>query len=158
LLETERLRLRKPRLADAADPHVIRFLGPETGNVSAVVRRWLDDWETYPLGKFLAERTEDGIVVGRVGLNYFDPQTWERSTSPDALPELGWGLTPEYWGNGYATEAALAVRTWAACDRLISLIAPDNIRSARVAERLGARPGETISLPDGDHVVWKHPQ
>jgi RimJ/RimL family protein N-acetyltransferase len=42
---------------------------------------------------------------------------------------------------------------------LISLIAPLNIRSQRLAERLGARPAETVELPHGGpHVVWEHPR
>jgi RimJ/RimL family protein N-acetyltransferase len=60
------------------------------------------------------------------------------------------------WGLGYATEAAAAVRDWASrLGPLISLIAPDNVRSARVAERLGATRGETVA--GGRLVVWRHP-
>ena len=159
MLETERLLLRRPALDDAADPHVLRVLGADEGDVRLVVRRWVDDWETYPLGKFLVERLEDGVVVGRVGLNYFDPQTWERSASPGALPELGWTLAREHWGRGYATEAALAVRALVTGERLISLIAPDNVRSQNVARRLGATRTETVTPSDGSEwVVWEHPR
>ena len=57
----------------------------------------------------------------------------------------------------------LAVREWAyverAVDRLVSAIAPANVRSQRLAERLGATPGETVSLFDGGpHVLWQHPR
>ena len=45
------------------------------------------------------------------------------------------------WGEGYATEAALACRDWAVGElglkRLVSVIAPDNAASIRVAEKLG---------------------
>ena len=61
--------------------------------------------------------------------------------------EVGWMLARSAWGNGYALEAARAAVSWAwehlDVDQLISLIDPDNVRSARVAERLGmtqARP------------------
>jgi RimJ/RimL family protein N-acetyltransferase len=79
-----------------------------------------------------------------------------------AQPELGWALVRACWGNGYATEAARAVREWSRRERgigrLISLIAPGNVRSQRVAERLGAQPGETVELFDsGPAVVWVHP-
>jgi RimJ/RimL family protein N-acetyltransferase len=68
-----------------------------------------------------------------------------------------------HWGRGYATEAALATRTWAreelGIGRLISLIAPANVRSQRVAERLGCTPGETVTPFDtGAAVVWEHPK
>ena len=56
-------------------------------------------------------------------------------------PELGWKLGREAWGNGYATEAAIACRDWALGElgltRLISLIALENTPSIRVAERIG---------------------
>jgi hypothetical protein len=42
--------------------------------------------------------------------------------------------------------------------QLISLIAPDNVASQRVAERLRAIPTDTVTLCDsGDAVVWAHP-
>jgi RimJ/RimL family protein N-acetyltransferase len=168
LLETERLLLRLPRPEDAepmstflADREVMRFLGGETVPHSAapvVLQRWIDDWATYPAGKFIVQLRDTGAVIGRVGLNFFDPQTWHKSQAADAQPELGWAIGREHWGNGYATEAARAVRRWAGRRHLISLIAPENTRSARVAERLGARPTHTVCLPDGgDHVVWEHP-
>ena len=44
------------------------------------------------------------------GFLRWNPETWEidgRET------ELGWALAREHWGQGYATEAALALREWA---------------------------------------------
>ena len=78
------------------------------------------------------------------------PSTWAKAGS-HAQPELGWALTRAYWGHGYATEAAAAIRDWAhECpniDRLVSLISPDNIRSQRVARRLSAIPTEKPWCP-----------
>jgi RimJ/RimL family protein N-acetyltransferase len=163
MIETERLLLRRPTEADVespptwlADPEVMDWLGgldPPT----EVVRRWVDDWERFPSGKLLVELKSDGALVGRVGANYYDSRTWQRS--PAGEPELGWALAREHWGHGYATEAALAVREWLRAPRVISLITAANVRSQRVAERLGATPGETIELPGyGPHVVWEHPR
>ena len=122
-----------------------------------VVQLWLDGWETFPAGKLVVE-TAAGERIGRVGVNFYDPVRWIRSSSPDARPELTWALAYEHWGKGYATEAAAAFRDWFGGVGLISLIAPLNVRSQQVAKRLGATPGETIELPDaGAHVVWEHP-
>jgi RimJ/RimL family protein N-acetyltransferase len=171
LLETERLVLRRPRLEDVGfatrylgDPCVMRFLGGRTAPPDAwpqVVQTWIDRWEASGLGYFVVVRREDGTFVGRVGINTWDPQTWQRASAGER--ELAWMLDRACWGRGYATEAARAVRDWVRTEhgvlRLISLISPDNVRSARVAERLGAAPGEAI--PDleggGPHVVWVHP-
>ena len=139
----------------------MRFLGGEpvpADAVPVVVQRWIDDWDRFRAGKFVAVRSDDGAIVGRVGLNFFDTSTWERSTSPDAQPELGWALAREHWGHGYATEAARAVREWASVEHLVSLIAPDNVRSRRVAQRLGAEPAGSMTFPDsGPAIIWVHP-
>jgi RimJ/RimL family protein N-acetyltransferase len=164
MIETERLLLRRPTEEDVespptwlADPEVMDWLGGVAEPPAELVRLWIGQWEQFPSGKFLVEQKSDGAVVGRVGANYYDVQTWQRS--PAGQPELGWALAREWWGHGYATEAALAVREWLRAPRVISLIAADNVRSQAVARRLGAAPGETIELPDyGPHVVWDHPQ
>lgn len=165
MIETERLALRRPTAADVespppflSDPRVMNFLGGVADDPRAVVQQWLDGWERYPAGKLIVETT-DGERIGRVGVNFYDPVRWTRSNLPDARPELTWALAFEHWGKGYATEAAAAVRDWFGRGGLISLIAPLNIRSQRVAERLGATPGKTVDLPDGGpHVVWQHPR
>ena len=67
------------------------------------------------------------------------------------------------WGNGYATEAALAAREWgrthAGVAHLISVIHPDNLGSQRVAERLDCERGERVQLESSDPCdVWAHPR
>jgi RimJ/RimL family protein N-acetyltransferase len=141
---------RKPRLEDA-DP-----LGAP---VESLVR-WLTEWEANRLGYFTVLR--DGEVVGRVGFHVFDTRTWTLTTFADAgkhaVVELGWALIPAHRGLGYATEAARAAREWRApLERLISLIEPTNVASARVAERLGAVPGRSVQQPAAVSVVWEHP-
>ena len=163
MIETERLLLRRPTEADVSsppawlsDPEVMNWLGG-VEPAAEVVRQWLVQWERFPTGKLLVQLQGDEAVVGRVGANYYDTQTWQRSATGE--PELGWALAREHWGHGYATEAALAVREWLRAPRVVSLIAPDNLRSQRVAARLGATRGETIELGGyGPHVVWEHPR
>jgi RimJ/RimL family protein N-acetyltransferase len=106
-------------------------------------------------------------VVGQAGLMIFDTRDWTPSTWADAeshaQPELGWALIQAHWGHGYATEAAAAIRDWAhesrSIDRLVSLIPSDNVRSQRVAQRLGARPAEAVEPGDSRRktVVWRYP-
>jgi RimJ/RimL family protein N-acetyltransferase len=168
-LETERLVLRPPRIEDAevagglyADPEVMRFIGgvapPEAWPV--IVERWVMRWEVNRTGPFVVER--NGRFIGRVGVNAWDVRTWTISTFPDAgefaQPELGWALVRSAWRNGYATEAARAVRDWVHAESLVSVIAPGNLASQRVAQRLGAVPAETVALHDtGPAVVWRYP-
>jgi ribosomal-protein-alanine N-acetyltransferase len=151
VIETERLLLRKPRLEDAADlavayadPEVVRYMGDgSTATLAEVekgIEQWLERWQSWGLSLFSLERREDGRIVGRAGFLLWDPETWE---IPGNETEIGWLLAREHWGWGYATEAALALRDWAfeerGLNRLISLINHGNLRSIRVAERIGER-------------------
>jgi RimJ/RimL family protein N-acetyltransferase len=175
---TDRLRLRAPTPHDAealydlfADEEVMRGLNREPVSAieeaGAIIEEMLGGWRTDDLGAFILETAgTDQQVIGQAGLMIFDTRGWTPSTRTQAgshaQPELGWALMREHWGRGYATEAAAAVRDWAresrSIDRLVSLISPDNVRSQRVAERLGATPTETVTPSDSkrEAVVWRH--
>jgi ribosomal-protein-alanine N-acetyltransferase len=176
-LRTERLLLRPPVVGDApaaaeflTDPDVMRFLGGATvalEHVSEVVEKWRQRWERNGMGPFMIQRRQDGRFLGRAGILIWDTRSWTQAAFSDAgtyaQPELGWALVRTAWGHGYATEAARAVRDWArrqpGINRLISLIASENVASQRVAQRLGASPAETVTLFDSsDAVVWVHPK
>ena len=143
-LETERLVLREFRESDTdayaemlADPEVMRFLGKPMSRAEAWrnMAMMLGHWRLRGYGFWAVEEREGGELVGRVGL-------WR----PEGWPGLegGWTLRRRFWGRGYATEAARASVEYAFAElnqtRVISLIAPDNAASIRVALRLGERP------------------
>ena len=71
--------------------------------------------------------------------------------------ELGWSIRLEDWGQGYATEAALALRPLGP-DRVIHLIHPDNERSIQVAERLGGVLERTTVLRGNPVNVYVSPR
>ena len=164
-LYTDRLCLRTatPQDADAlydlfTDSDVMHGLGKEPVSAPeearAIIQEWIDAWRRDGLGPFVIETAATNRqVVGQAGLMIFDTRGWTPSTWADAgshaQPELGWALMRAHWGHGYATEAAAGIREWAyehrPIERLVSLISSDNIRSQRVAERLGAIPTETIT-------------
>lgn len=95
----------------------------------------------------------------------WDARTWELSAydvaRDDAQTELGWALVSRVWGRGLATEAATAVGDWWYATRedvrLVSPISPDNVRSQRVAEKLGAVAEERIETAFGPTDVWRYP-
>lgn len=88
-----------------------------------------------------------------------EPVGWTGAWYPDFVPEVrgeievGWALRRAYWGRGLATEAARHAIATAfehlAPDRIISLIAPANERSAAVARRLGMRHATTAATDHG---------
>jgi len=173
-LETDRLVLRPPELGDVddvlefvGDEEVMRWIGGEAGDRDAAVEsveRWIGRWNRNGVGQFAV--LLDGHAIGRVGLLVWDVRTWETSSYDQAgehgQTELGWALTRRHWGHGYATEAARAVRDWAYAERgldhLISLIAPDNVRSMRVAEKLGASMDGQVETAHGPANMWVHPR
>jgi RimJ/RimL family protein N-acetyltransferase len=161
-LETERLVLRKPTLDDLdgyaelwADPEIVRYLSGTTlprDQVPKAIERMLGQWEQHGVGLFSVLRKDDGLLVGRVGYLLWDTARWvnamHEQLDGDLELEIGWTIARELWGQGYATEAALACRDHAfrelGRDRVISLIAPENVASIRVAEKIG----ETLERRD----------
>ncbi|EYB66783.1 N-acetyltransferase GCN5 [Deinococcus phoenicis] len=80
---------------------------------------------------------------------------------PDAQgdQEIGYGLNPEAWGQGYATEAArvLVAALLARPDvrRVTAQTATTNPASGRVLEKLGfEKVGTAWDEEDGDLIVW----
>ena len=65
-----------------------------------------------------------------------------------------------YKGQGYASEAAAALRDWAferlGLETLASYVDPRNRRSIAVAERLGARLDANADRTDPDDLVYRH--
>ena len=88
----------------------------------------------------------DGTLVGAVG---FAPclapfgQLSSFGGTPHRTPEVGlfWALFPRHWGNGYATEAARAMVSYAFDElelaRIVATTENDNLRSIAVMKRLG---------------------
>lgn len=159
-LETERLILRMFRLADAeayaaisADPEVMKFLSD--GKPQTPFEAWrsmaflVGHWHLLGYGHFAVEEKASGRLAGRVG--FLNPAGWPGF-------ELGWTLGREFWGRGYATEAAKRALRYAFedldRDHVISLIDPNNTSSIRVAERLGEKVEGKTELFDRDILIY----
>jgi ribosomal-protein-alanine N-acetyltransferase len=173
VIETERLILRLPRPNDVeelaaiyAEPETMRFVGGtvEAADVQGIVERIPARWEQDGFGQLLAERREDGRVVGRFGIFTWETLTWHltRDLSLSHEVELGWLLGQEFQGQGYATEASLALREWTlrelAPPRLISLVNVHNSASTALARRLGCvSDGRVETAHFGLSEIWTHP-
>lgn len=142
-IETERLVLRgwddgdlDAFAAMSSDPEVMRFIGGPMDRAESWRRMALHagHWALRGYGNWALERRADGVLIGRAGL--WRPEGWPGL-------EVGWKLARAAWGQGYATEAATATVQWArtalGATELVSLIDPENVASARVAQRLGMR-------------------
>lgn len=151
VLTTPRLILRLPEPGDfdayaafAADAETMAHLGGAMPRAVA----WRDftmragGWLTRGFSHFSVIERESGAWVGRVGP--WQPEGW-----PGA--EIGWGIARPHAGKGYAYEAATAAIDFAVdtlgWTNVIHVIAPDNVRSIKLAERLGATNRGPAQLP-----------
>jgi RimJ/RimL family protein N-acetyltransferase len=142
-LETERLILRGWREDDFpsfatihGDTDVMTFLGgaQEATDAWRAMSQLVGHWVLRGYGKWAVERKSDGAMMGRVGL--INPEGWPGL-------EVGWTVGKQFWGQGYATEAATAAMRYGfltqPVDRLISCIDPENVASQAVAKRIGEK-------------------
>ena len=159
-IETERLVLRAPRMEDFET--VAAFLASDRarfmGGPYERSRAWRDyaavmgGWVLQDFGYWAVEERGTGRLTGAVGIQH-----------PVDFPEdeLGWELYDGFEGRGYATEAARAARDWAFGPRglptLVSYIDPENLRSIRLAERLGAVRDEAAVPSEPGDLVYRHP-
>jgi len=148
-IETARLLLRVPELADAEpfmgilwDPEVVArkqvTLTEPPGDLELALKHTtgiLRQWEQRGYGHWSVVEKATGQVIGCIGV-YHPEKPW-----PGV--DLGWAIHRSRWGCGFATEATAAVLGWlwkhTPIDRVISLIAPDDLRSIRIATKIGER-------------------
>ena len=122
----------------------------------ATVWRWLGydagQWGLLGFGSWAVDDLKSGQFAGQVALN-----------KPVNFPEieLGWLVFDAFEGCGLAFEAAVLARRFGfeelGIDTIVSYIAPENQRSIRLAERLGAVIDPGALTPDGDAcLVYRH--
>jgi RimJ/RimL family protein N-acetyltransferase len=155
LLTTDRLILRPFRIDDLPpyqamgdDPLVMQYLGGlwSHARTEAAARGANQSLVEHGYGMLAVERRDDGRFLGIAGLSV---EQWY----PDDL-QVGWRFLPQFWGQGYATEAATA---WLdhgfgplGRERIISMADTPNLRSIAVMRRLGMSLDHEARLRDGD--------
>ena len=167
-LFTPRLALREFRPSDFDAVHAYET-NPETRRYEQVAiataeetRRYLDDSQAWaqeqPRTRYRLAITirPAGAAHGRISLalNWPEIREWE----------VGWTVDPQFWGHGYATEAARAAVRFGfedvGLDEIVSFTVPANARSRAVMERLGITrdPADDFDhprLPVG-HPIRRH--
>ncbi|GAA0869868.1 GNAT family N-acetyltransferase [Brevundimonas basaltis] len=131
---TPRLVLRSARPDDLAamhavlsDPRATRWWSTPPHDCLDQTAQWLSSMIANGPDQpdFVIERA--GVVIGKAGF-------WK-------LPEIGYILHPDHWGQGFAREAVEAaighVFTTRDIDDLTADVDPENVASIRLLERLG---------------------
>lgn len=151
-LETTRLYLREMRQSDVddlmgifGDPRVMAsFNSPpfSQAQMESWLKRNLEHQDRNGYGLFSVILKESDRLIGNCGLENME-------IGGELVAELGYDFRSDHWNQGYATEAASAVRDFAfnvlSLPCLISLIRVGNEASRRVSEKIGMRLKEEIT-------------
>ena len=174
-IETERLYLRQWQASDFAtfadmnaDPEVMQYfpklLTPRVSDIIANKCQQLiadNGWGLWAVS-LKGDEENSGGFIGFVGLN--DTHA-DMSFAPAV--EIAWRLHSDYWGQGYATEAARASLNFAftelGLDEVVSFTAVINKRSQLIMQRIGMtdtqdnfyHPALKSTHPLAEHVLYK---
>ena len=159
ILETERLLLRRLVMEDFdalyklySDPDVRQYFPEGVLNLEETKEElewFLNGHPKHPeLGLWATIHKPSGKFIGRCGLI---PWTIEGRHEV----EIAYLLDKEFWGQGLASEGALAIRDYAfkklGLPRLVCLIDPKNTASQKVAEKIGMTLEKQVDGIDGDN-------
>jgi len=156
VLKTERLELRHLGPGDASfilrllnEPSWLENIGDKGVRTAAEAQRYI---ETGPVemygrlgfGLYQVRLIGSDAPIGMCGL-------LKREALEDA--DLGFAFFPEFWGNGYAREAAAGVLSYArnklGLARIVAITARNNEASRRVLEALGFELERSVHLEVG---------
>ncbi|OEJ34913.1 GNAT family N-acetyltransferase [Streptomyces subrutilus] len=141
------------------DPEVMRWIGDgsvrDLEETAEDIERWEEEWDEEGFGLFAVELLGSGELIGVVGLSV--PEYL-----PEVLPavEISWRLGRQYWGQGYASEAAHATLEYAlqdrGLDRVVAVNRVGNEESENVIRKLGMVTERDTAHPEYGHLLRIH--
>lgn len=153
MLETQRLRLRRLSLDDAAfildllnQPSWLQYIGDKGVRTLDDARRYIEQgplamYAQIGFGLYRVELKDSGVPIGLCGL-------LKRDSLDDV--DLGFAFLPAYWSQGYAREAATATLAHGeqafGLQRIVAITLPDNRGSIRLLQAIGFAQERTLSL------------
>ncbi len=160
VIETERLNLRWLNDRDVEfildllnQPSWLEFIGDRGVRNLDDARAYINDGplamiRQHGFGLYLAEVKSSGKAIGMCGL-------LKRETLDDV--DIGFAFHPDFWGQGYAKEAAAACVEYAqdklGLDRLVAITMPTNQASIALLKAVGMQYQKDISLGGGDEIL-----
>lgn len=145
VLDTPRLTMRTWSLSFqggyerlCSDPEVMAYIAeghaysPDRAKLSQ--QKIYDHWQAHGYGMYGLFLKGQHELVGIAGLTTADYLNATRT-----MPEIGWRLKKELWGQGYASEAARALLDFlpTSIPELSAVNQPGNIQSQELARKLG---------------------
>lgn len=157
ILETERLSIRELESELDAEfihkllntPKFLRYIGDrgvrsidEAANF--IEDRYRQSYRDNGFGLYTVELKSDGTQIGMCGFV-------KRDTLPD--PDIGFAFLPEHERMGYGYESAAGVLEYGRMNlmfrRVLAIVSPENLASAKLLEKLGFEKQGMIEMPDG---------
>ncbi|MYN01670.1 GNAT family N-acetyltransferase [Pseudoduganella sp. DS3] len=151
MIDTQRLTLRPLTLDDAPfylkllnEPSFLENIGDKgvrdlDGARAAMLAGPIEMQARLGYSLWLVLRKEDGAAIGMCGLI-------KRDTLPGT--DIGYAYLPDYWGQGYAWEAASAAlaygRDVVGLPFLLGIVSPSNTASSQLLRKLGMHYVERI--------------
>lgn len=148
VINTERLQLRPWKEDDLApfsllnsDARVMEYFPAKLTREESdqIAKRMQAKIEERGFGFWAVSLIDTGKFIGFIGLNSLDALTFPVHFAP--CVEIGWRLSFEFWGKGYAKEGAEACLQYGFetlnLDEIVSFTAVRNARSRSVMERIG---------------------
>ena len=151
ILETERLILRTWELTDVeegyaiwGDKEVMRYFPDATilnrEQVLDSIKRGIDHQMKYGYQHWAVILKAENKLIGACGFNHFEDRSDNGYENLPETIEMAFHFQKNYWGNGYASEAAEACVDYAldnfSVKRIVAGVNKQNVRSVRILEKL----------------------
>jgi RimJ/RimL family protein N-acetyltransferase len=160
VLETDRLSLHKFVIEDAPfiyklvnDPSWLRFIGDRGVHSLEDAQKYIlngpvSSYERFGFGLYLAKTKRNELPIGMCGLI-------KRDFMEDV--DIGYAFLPEFWGLGYAQEAAAAVMEHGKRDfglkRIVAVVSPGNVSSIKLLKKLGFKFEKMVRFPGDEEEI-----
>lgn len=161
--DTEKASLEQLLTHPAVNHYVVSSEKVSTETFSS--ERWIHwnrrHWEQFGVG-MLAVRL--GLESGKPGFLIGDCGVTLQEIGGVVYYELGYHIHPDFWNQGYATEAAISVAEWFFTTRtsmspkveLVAWVHDENLAAIRVAEKVGMSPYLRQECPAGKPAkLWR---
>lgn len=164
--ETERLILREILPSDLegmfeldSDPEVHKYLGnqpvTEREQISQVIQFIRQQYVDNGIGRWAIIHKKTNDFVGWTGLKYVK----ESINNHTNYYDLGYRIMRKYWGQGMATESAIASLKYAfdqlKVNEVYAMVDCDNDRSNKVLNKVGLRFMERFDFEGIEHNWYK---
>lgn len=139
----------------ASGPRLVTFPATWPGDALVIFPRLIENLEANPDNELW-----DGTLVERATLTAIGQLGCKGKPDENGSVEIGYGLIPEVWGRGYATEIVGALVFWLRKQPGVKMVTAEclatNPASIRVLQKTGFKNVERKPSEEGLLLLWEH--